>query len=70
MSSSNKCLNPSDIFGIIESVRLRKNLQILMRDNYQTDESSESDFHDEDDGVLLAVSGDDEGFCVVNTNFY
>jgi hypothetical protein len=20
--------------------------------------------------VLLAVSGDDEGFCVVNTNFY
>jgi hypothetical protein len=41
-----------------------------MRVNYQTDKSSESDFHDVEDDVLLPVSGDDESFCVINTNFH
>jgi hypothetical protein len=64
-------LNHSDIFGILESDELVEKLADSDESELpDADESSESDFHDEEDNVLLAVSGDDESFCEINANFH
>jgi hypothetical protein len=64
-SSSNKCLNSSNIFVIIESDKLVEKLA-----DSDENELPDTDESGDDDDVLLAVSGDDESFCVINTNFH
>jgi hypothetical protein len=58
-SSSKKCLNPSDISRILESNELVERLADSDEiELLNIDESSESDFCDKEDDMLLRDSGD------------